>query len=375
MAGPRQESIALFPPTFEPWAPSDSGREVAVLMSGGVDSSMAALLLQQEGWDVLGITMKIPVAEECDHPRPCCGADAGLVCGELGIAHYFLDVAAAFDERVVGPFRRAYSEGLTPNPCVDCNADLKFGVVWDYLEGMFGLRHLATGHYARVVERAGRWALMRAADEAKDQSYFLYGIRPERLPQLVLPLGELGKQAVRSLAQGAGLDVSEKPESMELCFAGEGDYRRALPESQGGPGGAIVDAAGEVIGQHEGISNYTIGQRRGLRLASSEPLYVIDICPRSNSIVVGTREEASRRTVAAGDVNALAPEELRRGADLWGKIRSSGRPSPCTLTSVSGPRIVVEFETPQFAPSPGQHLVLYDEDGTVVGGGTIQQGE
>jgi len=331
------------------------------MISGGVDSSVAALLLNQSGWKVLGITMKIPIAESCTHPRPCCGVEAAVVCERLGIAHYFIDAAEAFERCVVGPFRDAYSEGLTPNPCLDCNTFLKFGVVWDFLEARFGITHLATGHYARVEHRGQAGHLVRAAQMERDQSYFLYGISRRRLPRLVLPLGGMTKDAVRTLAREHGLPVADRQDSMELCFAGEGNYRRALLEDGEDRSGPILDTTGAEIGRHEGIFNYTLGQRRGLTIATGEPLYVIDISPDNNSITVGTRAQACRREVTAENVNVLIPELLHSDARLYGKLRSYGDPKPCIVKATANGTISVEFERPQFAPTAGQHLVLYDE--------------
>ena len=367
-------NLRLFPPSLEPWKGEGTGRAVAVLMSGGVDSSVVALLLQQAGWKVLGITMKLPVAEGCGHAVPCCGAEAALVCHALGVPHYFLDAEGAFRALVVEPFCRLYLQGHTPSPCVDCNTLLKFGLVWDLVEANFGVSHLATGHYAQVVEVGGRSRLARAADLAKDQSYFLYGVARERLGSLLLPLGALTKAEVRRRARAAGLAVAERPESMELCFAGEGDYRRALPADAATSPGPILNGAGAIIGRHDGIAHFTLGQRHGLRVAVGKPLYVTRILPAENAIVVGTREEASRREVWAAEINALAPELLRVGRRLWGKIRSHGEPEACTVAAVSAAGVAVVFDSPQFAPAPGQRLVLYDEHGTVVAGGTIGEG-
>jgi tRNA-specific 2-thiouridylase len=395
-------------------------------MSGGVDSSMAALRLQEAGWKVLGLTMRVPVADAVTHPRPCCGVEAARVCQALGIPHYFLDVRPAFDELVIQPFRRAYAEGRTPNPCVDCNRRLKFGLVWDFAEAAFGIRRLATGHYARVLggvaqrppavgipERAavpqpgsGEDApafLARGTDHQRDQSYFLYGIPLRRLADFVLPVGELSKATTRALARERGLPVAEKADSQELCFAGEADYRLALAEGVGTAPGPILDTGGAVLGAHPGIGHFTLGQRHGLRVARGTPLYVVRISARDNSVTLGTRAEASRKLVAAGDVNVLMSERLRAGERLLGKCRSTGEPAGCVIKSVgvwecgsvgveegrsggveegksgrveegrSGEgKMAVEFDEAQFAPAPGQSLVLYDAEGRVVAGGVIR---
>lgn len=341
-----------------------------MLMSGGVDSSVSAHLLKELGWDVLGITMKIPVS--CDvGRRGCCGADAALVCHELDIPHYFVDVTEPFESLIIEPFRRSYAEGWTPNPCVDCNTILKFSLVWDFLAETFGIHFLATGHYARVTETAGRTCLGRAKDTAKDQSYFLYGLSVERLAAFVLPLGERTKQEVRSIAARLGLSVAEKAESMELCFAGEGDYRAALTPTGADQPGDITDMQGRKIGEHKGIANYTLGQRRGVGFAGGKPLYVGRICARTNTIALGTREEVSFRTITATEVNTLIPENLIAGCSVRGKIRSYGEPQPCRVVRIDLTGLTVEFDEPQFAPCPGQRLVLYNGDDNIVAGGTI----
>ena len=364
-------SIRLFPPTFQAWEPSNTGRQIAVLMSGGVDSSMSALLLKEAGWHVLGITMKIPVSQECPHPSPCCGAGAAVICRQLGISHYFLDVEEEFERLVISPFRRAYAQGRTPSPCADCNSLLKFTLVWDFLEETFGIKHLATGHYARIVRKSNSAYLSRATDRQRDQSYFLYGIPRDRLTQLVFPLGELSKQKVRELASENSLQVAERPDSMELCFAGGADYRNALGRETPASPGPIIDIAGKVLGHHQGIYNFTVGQRRGLGVAGGEPLYVVRICPQDNSVTLGTREQASRRDVRVKQANTFQPEKVRPGERLLGQIRSPGQASACTIVEVGLKAILVEFAEPQFGPCSGQRLVLYDEDGLVVAGGTI----
>jgi len=363
--------IELMPASFSGWAPQKGpSRQIAMLMSGGVDSSIAAHLLKEAGWDVLGITMKIPVS--CDtKTRGCCGADAALVCHEMGITHYFIDVTEAFEKLIIERFRRVYANGHTPNPCIDCNTLLKFSLVWDFIEREFGIEHLATGHYARISRSGEDVRLGRAKDKQKDQSYFLYGIAAERLRNFVLPLGELTKPEVRSIAGQLGLSVAEKAESMELCFAGEGDYRKALSGEQSDKCGDITDMQGNRIGEHKGISNYTLGQRRGIGFAGGKPLYVGRIDARTNTIALGTREQVSHRAIDADRINILIRRDLTAGRALFGKIRSCGEPRRCKIADLGGNGMRVEFEEPQFAPCPGQRIVLYNECDDVVAGGTI----
>jgi len=383
-------NIKLLPPTFSSWSPKKPhSKQIAVLMSGGVDSSVAAYLLKEHGWDVLGITMKIPVSGSVT-ARSCCGADAAFVCNELNIPHYFVDVTEAFQQLIIDPFRQAYARGETPNPCVDCNTLLKFSLVWGFLQATFGIDYLATGHYARVrwTKEEGRQTirkhsslvnrpsslvtLARAKDKTKDQSYFLYGITREKLERFVLPLGELTKQQVRSIADQLNLSVADKAESMELCFAGEGDYRAALNTAEADQPGDIRDMRGSKLGTHKGIANYTLGQRRGIGFAGGLPLYVGKIDAKTNTIALGTREEVSTQTIRAKQTNVLMAEELAVDNKIFGKIRSYGVLQPCKVIEVGQSDVTVEFDEPQFAPCPGQKLVLYDSDDHIVAGGTIK---
>ena len=364
-------NIRLLPPSFSPYKPKKTdSKQIAVLISGGVDSSVTAHILKQDGWDVLGITMKIP--QLCPtSDRGCCGADAAFVCNELNIPHYFIDVTEAFQQLIIDPFRQAYANGQTPNPCADCNTLLKFSLVWDFLEETFGISHLATGHYARVIRTDSHVRLARAEDKAKDQSYFLYGIAAEKLKSLVLPLGTLTKQQVRSIARRLNLTVADKQQSMELCFAGEADYRAALATAQVNQPGDIEDMQGNKIATHKGIANYTIGQRRGVAFAAGKPLYVGRIDAQNNTIALGTREQVSCCTVKANRVNTLIPGQAVADKRLFGKIRSYGDPHPCTVLNGNEGCIKVRFDEPQFAVCPGQKLVLYNRDQHLVAGGTI----
>ena len=364
-------NIKLLPPSFSPWMPEKThSRQIVVLMSGGVDSSVAAHLLAKNGWDVLGVTMKIPVP--CNgSASSCCGADAAFVCNQINVPHYFVDVTEAFEQLIIEPFRQSYAKGKTPNPCVDCNTLLKFSLVWDFLQATFGISYLATGHYAKVSKTAGQARLGRATDKSKDQSYFLYGIDAEKLGRFVLPLNEFTKQQVRSIAAQLNLSVAGKAESMELCFAGEGDYRAACLQNQANQSGQITDMQGNKIGTHKGIANYTIGQRRGVGLATGKPVYVGKIDADTNTIALGTREQVSWRTVIANRINVLIPEELVPDRLVSGKIRSYGDPQPCKIVSVGEADMAVEFGQPQFAPCSGQKLVLYNSDDNIIAGGTI----
>jgi tRNA-specific 2-thiouridylase len=353
-----------------PWQPkNEPSRQVAVMMSGGVDSSVTAHLLREAGWDVLGITMRIPVACQTDK-RGCCGADAAYVCGQLNLPHSFVDVTAPFNELIIDRFRAEYRRGRTPNPCVDCNTFLKFMLVWDLVQKELGIEYLATGHYAEIKQTDHGARLCRGRNHAKDQSYFLYGLPSHRVGHFILPLAELTKDQTRDIARSIGIGVAEKPESMELCFAGEGDYRDALID--GNQPGDLLDIDGKTIGTHKGVAHYTLGQRRGLGYAAGDPVYVARIDAEANTVTLGTREQISYHTIGAGDVNVLIGEQYRNGLALLGKLRSYGPPHPCEIIATDDKGFTVRFEKPQFAPCPGQKLVLYNDADELVCGGTIE---
>lgn len=335
-------------------------------MSGGVDSSVAALLLQRGGFDVAGVTMDLFGGDDSAI------RSAAEVCRALSIPHFSADISDDFRRLVISPFCGSYREGETPNPCAACNERVKFGVVVDLMEQAWGSGFgIATGHYARILREGGRAFLARAVYEKKDQSYFLSGIRAALLDRLHFPLGWLsGKAEVREAAREAALPVAERPESMEICFAA--DYREMVGgESKPGP---IVDTRGRVLGRHRGLTGYTPGQRKGLGVAAPFPLFVVDIRTCDNTLVVAPRREAFRKTVTAHCLNALIKEELREGNVLYGKIRSQGEPQECRVARLDRGRVSVEFAEAVFAPAPGQRLALYTSGGLVAAGGVITRG-
>ena len=359
------EITATFANKTEPW-PEGAERRALVLMSGGVDSSAAALMLLKRGFSVAGLTMNIFGGE-----NSACESAAN-VCRALSIPHFSVGVERQFKARVSGPFCAAYKLGLTPNPCADCNERVKFGLLPELARLRWGENfHLATGHYARIAERGGKAYLARAEFHQKDQSYFLAGVSRNIIEHALFPLGECAsKDKTRAFVREFGLPVADRPESMEICFADEKDYR-AVIEAPGAPG-PITDQAGRVIGRHTGIAGYTLGQRKGLGISSPFPLFVTEIRPCDNTIVVAPRDGAFSREVTAERVNLLTPEFLA-SEGLCGKIRSQGEPAPCSVLSCSNGKITVKFDEPVFAPAPGQRLVVYTNDGIVAAGGVISR--
>ncbi len=356
---------------WEPAGPRDQA--IAVMMSGGVDSSVTAAMLKRAGRDVVGVTMQIPsgLGPSCAGAelRACCGTGASQIASQLDIPLYFVDVRDEFRRHVIEPFREAYRNGRTPSPCIDCNTYIKFGVMMELVHDALGIEQCATGHYARISEDE----LGAAADKQKDQSYFLYGIRQANLPRILFPIGGQTKGRTRELAAEYELDLIDRTESVELCFAGQGDYREALGDNPDAGPGDVLDLEGAVIGAHKGVSQYTIGQRGGLGIAGGVPLYVVEIDPTANTVVLGGGEAAGRRDVYARDLNVLAPEILAGGGRFLGKIRSRLDAAPCAVTGLGEDSITVEFDEPEHGVCPGQHLVLYTQEGRVVAGGIIQR--
>jgi tRNA-uridine 2-sulfurtransferase len=356
---------------------------IVVGMSGGVDSSVAAALLVERGFDVIGVTMRVWPWKESDDPLrrfgSCCGSeavdDARRVASDLGIPYYVLNMEAEFDRAVIGPFADAYRRGRTPVPCVACNVDLKFGSLlararaWD-------AAGVATGHYARVTRDAasGRWLLWRGRDVRKDQSDFLWPLDQAQLAAAHFPVGDLDKDGVRAYARRLGLVTADKPESQEICFVPDDDYRGFLRRRD--PGmfrpGAIVDADGQRLGTHTGVAGFTIGQRRGLGVGQGEAVYVTDIDAAANVLVVGPATRLERDRLRATNVNFIACDPPRDPIRVEARIRHSHRPAAATVVATGDGEAEVVFDEPQRAVTPGQSVVWYRDD-LVIGGAVISR--
>lgn len=354
---------------------------VLVAMSGGVDSSVVASLLVEQGYECVGATMRLATNED-DRPgeRTCCStddvADARQACWDAGIRHHVFDYTEAFERDVIDPFVAAYEAGLTPNPCVACNRHLKFGALLDRALQL-GYGFLATGHYARVEHDGQGYHLLKGVDAGKDQSYFLFGLTQQRLAHVLFPLGGLHKDPeVRAIAERLGLTSAHKRDSEGICFVPGGNHLRFIEQRTGrvAPAGDILDTDGNVIGRHEGALRYTLGQRKGLGVACARPVYVCAIDTVANTVTLGGPERLMARSLVARDWNwvaGAAPEVRLRAA---AKVRYHQPDQPCVATPLPDGRVRLEFDDAQRAITPGQAAVLYDGD-EVLGGGTIESVE
>lgn len=340
-------------------------------MSGGVDSSVACYLLKKQGYRCIGATIKTWPKEECRngfYGKRCCSIEAVFsaknTAETLGIPHYVFDFSDEFMEKVVCYAKEEYSRGRTPNPCILCNSEIKFGLFLRKAR-ILGCDYVASGHYARKVRRTGAkgiYEIKKGLDTEKDQTYFLFNLNQDQLASIIFPLGRLRKEQTRALARKAGLNSHRRASSQDICFTY--DKRK-------GPDGAIYFRGDKVVGRHKGIENYTIGQRKGIGVAYSEPLYVTKIDVRNNALHVGTRSDIYKRCFTADNLNWIGGDPGKR-RNIKAKIRYGQKESPCSVFPEPGGAVRVEFDKPQASPTPGQAVVFYDKD-TVLGGGWIRE--
>lgn len=351
--------------------------KIAVGMSGGVDSSVAALLLKEQGHEVLGVTMNIwkemPGSEK--KTNSCFAQSQGNrsekireISKIIGIKTFEFDLSSEFENTVLSYFKKEYLSGKTPNPCILCNEKIKFGLLSDKSEQKFGTEIFATGHYARIIynEKTSRYSLLKASDLLKDQSYFLYGLSQDRLKKILYPLGKLLKEEVRGIAKKRGLPSWSEPESQDFY---SGDYSNLL---EAAPCiGEITDTRGTVLGHHEGIWNFTVGQRHGLKIAGSEPLYVVSIDPESNRIIVGTKNESLIKTFFVRNFNWVSCDSLEGIEKPVVKVRAAHRGALCTVSLEENKRLKIILDNPEGGIAPGQSAVIYEEN-ELIGGGIIE---
>ena len=351
-------------------------KKVIIGMSGGVDSAVAAFLLFQAGYDVIGVTLRTWEADGGEEGRCCEIDDARKVAQKLGIPFHVFNCTEEFKKYVTEPFTDDYLHALTPNPCVVCNRYVKWEKML-YAADILKAGHVATGHYAGVIRLAnGRYTVKRAVHEGKDQSYMLYNLTQEQLSRTLMPLGSLNKDEVRDIANRAGIPVADKPDSQEICFVTEGHYTDFIMENaaSGAPGeGNFVDEEGRILGRHKGIIHYTVGQRKGLGLPLGYPAYVSSINMETNEVVIGTEASVYRDSIVCDKINYMSISELPIGECMhaFTKIRYHHKAASSYLKALDDGRIMITFDEPVKAPSPGQSAVFYDDEDNVIGGGRI----
>lgn len=352
---------------------------VVVGMSGGVDSSVAAYLLKEAGYDVVGVTMQIWQKEDDDTVSAnggCCGQsaveDAARVASRIGIPHYVMNFRDEFQEKVIQYFMDEYLAGRTPNPCIACNRYVK----WESLlqrSLQIGADYIATGHYARIAKLPnGRFAIQRSATAAKDQTYALYNLTQDQLSHTLMPVGDYEKGRIRQIAEEIGLPVAHKPDSMEICFVPDQDYARFISENSGHvvPEGNFVTTDGKVIGRHKGITHYTVGQRKGLNLSMGKPVFVVEIRPETNEVVIGDNQDVFTDRLRCSNLNFMSVEDIHEDMPVVAKIRYNHQGAKAVVRKTGADEAEVVFEEPVRAVTPGQAVVFYDGD-YVLGGGTI----
>lgn len=353
-------------------------KKVMIGMSGGVDSSVAAFLLQKESFEVIGATLKLYNNEDIDFvsEKTCCSLDdvldAKSVCARLGIRHYTLNMTDDFKKEVIERFISAYQNGFTPNPCIDCNRYMKFSKMLHKAQEL-DIDYVATGHYARIEKQGDRYILKKAVDLSKDQSYVLYSLTQEQLKVTKFPLGNYTKQQVREIAEENGFVNARKHESQDICFVPDGDYSKFIEYYTGKtyPCGDFVDMNGKRLGEHKGIIRYTIGQRRGLGLALPASMYVVEKDVDNNKVILGFNDDLFKKEVNVKNISFTACDGLDKPERLCAKIRYNQKEQPATVTQTDENHFKIVFDEPQRAITKGQAAVLYDGD-TVVGGGTIE---